>query len=73
MAVNARFLVLDVFGSIALGIGLAEKFGRHGLIVPPALQFEHYDVALLAVGGIFMAVGALVFFNSARDIGDGPS
>ena len=73
MAVSARFLVLDVLGSISLGIGLAEKFGRHGLIVPPALQFEHYDLTLLAVGAIFMAVGALVFFSSMRNTGNGHS
>ncbi len=48
-----NLLVLDFIGAILLGLGLAEWLAETNL-VPEALRFDNYYIAMVICGGILM-------------------
>ena len=53
LKIPVQLLVLDALGALLLGLGLAEWFAGTGL-VPEALRFENYDIAMVVCGALLM-------------------
>ena len=48
-----NLLVLDIIGSILIGLGVAKYFGNVD-VLPEKFQFENYWVVLILVGALLM-------------------
>lgn len=53
LRIPPQLLVLDVLGALLLGLGLAEWFAGTRL-VPEALRFENYYIAMVVCGALLM-------------------
>jgi len=59
------FLVLEIVGTIVLGLGVAETFAKTNL-VPPQWRFEHYGAYIIAVGCLLNLPHLIMVIKNSR-------
>ncbi|MHB8535673.1 MAG: DUF1418 family protein [Sulfuricaulis sp.] len=59
-------LILDIIGTVLLGLGLAKHFA-HIDVIPATLRFENYGPVLIGVGAALMLPIMVHIVNRAKN------
>ncbi len=64
LAIPVKLIVMDAFGAVLLGLGVAEMFAGTNL-VPQSWQFDHYALMMI-IFGIALMLPIVTYMLSGR-------